>query len=79
MLENDFNNPALRDVKKHIELFSLNYFDGRYYPDIPEDEQNEIKRSRINIATDFYRRFTDRMETMLQRSPKYRLITFEGP
>lgn len=79
MLENDFNNPALRDVKKHIELFILNYFDGRYYPDIPEDEQNEIKRSRINIATDFYRRFTDRMETMLQRSPKYRLITFEGP
>ena len=79
MLENDFDNPALKDVKDHIGLFELNYFDGRFYPDITEEEKNEIRRSKIHIATDFYRRFAYRMEVMLQRSTKYNLITFEGP
>ena len=79
LLENDYFNKILDPVKKNITPYFLNYRDGRTYPEIPKEEYDEIVRKNIWPAIDFYRRFADRMETVMEHCPQCDLISFEGP
>ena len=79
LLENDYFNKILDPVKKNISPYFLNYRDGRTYPEIPKEGYDEIVRKNIWPAVDFYRRFAERMETVMERCPHCDLISFEGP
>lgn len=73
LLQTNFDNPMLDEVKKRLCL-------GVYLPkDTPRVERNEALKDRIHIAVDFYDRFCRRMEAMMNNSPQYELISFMGP
>lgn len=79
LLENDYFNKILAPVKERFTPYILNYRDERPYSEIPKEEYDEIVRKNIWPAVDFYRRFAERIETVMERCPHCDLISFEGP
>ena len=78
LLETDFNNPSLDALKR---CFYAHDFEPEvnWNKKYTREEELEIIRSNIFIATDFYRRFVKQMRAMMAHSPGYDLITFTGP
>lgn len=75
MLENDYYNPRLRDVKK---LFSIFYMCSCDDEDYINRNINNIHK-HISIVTDFYCRFTRRLEKMMKDNPDTNVISIKGP
>lgn len=78
MIENDYHNPILDELKKRFHSSS---FDPDYhYTDVENRLPDEvIIESNRSIAVRFYRHFSARMRAMMKCAPQYELISFEGP
>lgn len=74
MLQNDYDNPTLDAIKAHW------FYDykGKARDQLSEKEVNELKKNVVPKAVDFYERFCDRMEKMLQ-IPGNNVMSFAGP
>lgn len=76
LLKTDFDNPALNELKKR---FSPSDFDNEYFRYKNPPGEEETIRNNIYVATEFYERFCDRMESMMAYAPQFDLISFMGP
>ena len=79
LLEHDFDNESILPI---IENF--NYHDFMPNPldfitTYTKEEERQIIRDNISIATDFYFRFSKRIRSMMKNAPDYHLISFMGP
>lgn len=76
LLQTDYDNPKLMEVKKNYNPYT---FSSEMSWDLSEEEGNETIRKNIDLAIDFYTRFADRIESMLDEQPDCDLISFAGP
>lgn len=75
LLEKDYDNPALDEVKKRFSIYYMCPHD-----DIDYIEGNsENIRNHADVVTDFYRRFAKRILQMLDSNPDADLISIMGP
>jgi hypothetical protein len=80
MLRNDFDNPALAELKARFHLYTLTENDSIDNVSGKNDRnRDEIIRDNIGLVLDFYERFCRRMELMMEHAPQYSLISFMGP
>ena len=86
MFQNDYDNPALAEVKSRFNLYTFlsekecwAIRDRDISNNISQQEKNGMIRANIDIANDFYKRFCRRMESMMENAPQYDQISFEGP
>ena len=75
MLENDYSNPALTDIKSQWSWYP--YSDKRV-DELSKKEIDSLRKHVVPVALDFYNRFCDRMENMMQ-IPGVNAISFAGP
>lgn len=75
MLETDYDNPALDEVKKE---FSIYYMCDEEDEDYKKGNSAAIK-DHIDVVIDFYRRFTERVRKMMADCPRANLISIDGP
>lgn len=75
MLENDYHNIMLEDIKKKFEigLMCSNYD----YEKAMED--SNAVQNNIKVVTGFYRRFVKRLRKMMANSPETNIISIMGP
>ncbi len=73
MLVDDYYNPELRDLLSEFNPCDFGFDD--YSKNAPE---NFIK-DRIYVTVDFYERFCNLLEKMMEISPEFDVITFRGP
>ncbi len=80
MFRNDFDNSSLSEVKARFNLYTLTN-DGSICNVSEETGQcrDEVIRENIGLVLDFYERFCQRMELMMEHAPQYNLISFMGP
>lgn len=78
LLETDFDNPALTDLKNGFHPYTFDPDENRYQKKLTDEEEYLI-RDNIGIALDFYERFVRRMRKMMQAADDYELISFMGP
>jgi hypothetical protein len=79
MFQNDFDNPALVDLKSRFSPYTLAGVYEIEVRNMDEQSKNVFYRANIGIAIDFYNRFCRRMEAMMEHAPQYDLISFMGP
>ena len=84
MLRNDFDNPALTELKSCFCPFRFSRDkntdkDIEAIHDMNLQEKNELFRANIGMVIDFYERFCRRMEAMMEHAPQYDQISFMGP
>ncbi len=77
LLKADYDNPKLDDIKSHFQLMTFAGYNSGISPS--EKQHGKIIRKNIWIAIDFYNRFANRMETMLNTSVDCDLIAFTAP
>ena len=73
MLENDYNNPKLNDIK---ERFSIYYMTSQ--DDIDHKNKDAIQK-HIFVVIDFYKRFTKRIIKMMESNKNTNVISIMGP
>lgn len=78
LLAEDFDNPALEEVKSNFRVCTFYPGDDYYRVRLTSEEEVQIIRDNIHLAVDFYRRFVKRMRQMMQAAPEYTLINFMG-
>ena len=78
LLETDFDNPALTDLKNGFHPYTFDPDENRYQKKLTDEEEHLI-RDNIGIALDFYERFVGRMRKMMRAADDYELISFMGP
>lgn len=77
LLETDFNNPKLDDVKK---AFSILYVCSEDDPDYKNvDKSEEAMKRHIDVVIDFYKRFVEKIRKAIEDYPNYNLIGIMGP
>jgi hypothetical protein len=76
LLQSDYDNPKLAPLK---EGFYACQFDREYYYYKERPSEDETIRNNIYVAIDFYERFCNRMERMMEHTPQFGLISFMGP
>lgn len=69
LLQKDYDNPILKSVKAYWFVSSK---------DISEQESNNLRREKVPEAVDFYERFCDRIDKMMEL-PGTEIISFTGP
>ena len=69
LLQKDYDNPILKSVKAYWFVSNK---------DISEQESNNLRREKVPEAVDFYERFCDRIEKMMEL-PGTEIISFTGP
>lgn len=81
MLEKDYDNPALNEIKKKFSVFYMCDCNSEDYKNYAKDlvSKEEIIRKNIGVVIDFYFRFVRRMYQMMRRNPDAFLISIEGP
>jgi len=94
LLENDFGNPSLSELRKRFPCWANetafskawasicsgnNMGTGGKAKDTWWESDWEGKDTDIGAVVDFYRRFCKRMEKMMESSPEFRDISFMGP
>ena len=79
MLERQYDDPSLDELKENFEWFDFVFDDDKRNRKPSEAEADDIIRDNIGILTDFYRRFVRRIRIMMQRAPEYKWISFMGP
>ena len=74
LLRTDFHNPKLDALKNKV-------CDHPFAPEnIPGDQQIPAKKQELIAAvSDFYERFVNRMQHMMENASEYELISFMGP
>lgn len=75
LLESDYNNPRLDDIKKK---FSIIYMCKDRYRDFINCEEVAIQK-HISVVVDFYRRFSKRLTSMMENNKNATVITIMGP
>ena len=73
LLENDFNNPGLSDLKSRFFWYCSSKTNGMSDVELYKAEMEEAA-----VVIDFYRRFTSRIESMM-RLQEIDIISFAGP
>lgn len=85
LLKNDFNNPALDDLKQLFLVQQIDYdFLDLFYPDLQFDtltkgEQIAFIQTHLPIIIDFYERIIARLDKMMKDNPHLNFICFSGP
>ena len=79
MLKNDFDNPALTELKSRFRYIFDENGNKMSIHDMNSQEKDESVRADIDITIDFYERFCQRMEAMMELAPQYDQISFQGP
>ena len=75
MLQSDYDNSALDAIKAHWGSYK---YTEKSRDQLSEKEINELKKNVVPKAVNFYERFCDRMEKMLQ-IPENNVMSFAGP
>ena len=88
MLAEDYDNPALDEMKKFYSIFDLGYphksalesetDEYEIFFDIDVDEE-QFKKENIGVAIDFYNRFCWILQLMMEHNPDNEFISFMGP
>ena len=73
MLNNDYNNPKLNDIKKNFSIYYMTSID-----DIDHDNEDAIEK-HISVVIDFYKRFTKRIIKMMESNKNTNIISIMGP
>lgn len=76
LLQTDYDNPELDELKA---CFHPGQFDSEYYYYQEQPDREATIRKNIYVAIEFYERFCDRMETMMEYAQQFNLISFMGP
>lgn len=77
LFKDDFDNENLLPIKSR---FDVSTFDNKYiYEHLSDFDKNEIYRLNTDIIVDFYTRFCNRIEAMMNRCQQFNLISFMGP
>lgn len=76
ILSLDYDNPVLDELK---EKFYPSQFDSEYYYYRNPPKKEDVIRENIYVAIEFYERFCNRMESMMDNAPQFNLISFIGP
>ena len=75
LLEVDYNNPKLEDVKKEFSIFYMcDQSDSDYV-----NRDNSAIQNHIAVVIDFYRRFTKRIIAMMENNKNTTVISIMGP
>ena len=77
LFEADPCNAALADIKKHFSVYDFN--GGDYDQNYSAEEKISIINENIHVAVDFYRRFAERLETLLRENADCNMICISGP
>lgn len=75
LLQTDYHNPKLVELKKGYSTFSMCSIDD---PDYGSNSDAAIER-HIPVVIDFYGRFTSRMRKMMENNRNTSIISFMGP
>lgn len=75
LLESDYDNPRLDDIKKNFSIF---YMCDRDDYDYINCEHTAI-REHISVVIDFYRRFSKRITAMMENNKITTIISIMGP
>lgn len=75
LLETDYDNPRLDDVK---EKFSIFYMCSRDDEDWMNPNDTSVRR-HISVVIDFYHRFTKRITAMMDNNKGTNVISIMGP
>ena len=73
MLEKDYNNPKLNDIKKRFSIYYMTSQD-----DIDHNNKEAIQK-HIFVVIDFYKRFTKRIIKMMENNKNTNIISIMGP
>ena len=74
----DYDNPILDEIKRRISIYKLIDEDTSYY-NLSDEDRERIKKDNVDVIIDFYKRFIERMETMLEMSKNCDMVCFTGP
>lgn len=75
ILENDYDNPSIDFLKKHLPWHQ---FTSKRKDELSDAEINELRKKGVPVVVDFYRRFIKRIEAMM-RIPGRDIMSFYGP
>lgn len=75
LLENDYDNPLIADVKSRLPWYP---YTNKTKDELSEAEINELRKKSVPNAIDFYKRFIKRMEAMML-IPGRDIMSFAGP
>lgn len=82
LLESDYDNEYLKPiVEKLVERYSINYmveYDSEDYHVNKNDQPQAIKKN-IHVVVDFYRRFVERINKMMEHNRGTNVICIMGP
>lgn len=78
LLAEDYDNPALQEVKSKFQASTFYPGDDYYRHRWTAEEEAHLIRDNIHLAVDFYQRFTKRMRQMMEAAPDYDIINFRG-
>ncbi len=77
LLETNYDSAELDDIKKHFCAYSFPNDPTREHN--TEEEKQTLTRENILIAADFYRRFAERLETLLRECDDCDMVVVSGP
>lgn len=75
LLESDYNNPRLDDIKKKFSIF---YMCPRSDADYFNRDASAIQK-HISVVIDFYHRFSKRITSMMENNKNTTVISIMGP
>lgn len=75
LLEKDYNNPQLDDIKKEFSIFYMCPHDD---PDHINGDNTAIQK-HISVVVDFYHRFSKRITAMMENNKNTTVISIMGP
>lgn len=78
LLAEDYDNPALQEVKSKFQASTFYPGDDFYRHRWTAEEEAQLIRDNIHLAVDFYQRFVKRMRQMMKAAPDYDIINVMG-
>lgn len=75
MLETDYDNPLLDNLKERFSIYYMCPCDSDDY----KLGNDQAIRSHVAVVIDFYRRFVNRLTLMMENNPETFLISIMGP
>ncbi|MCM1048248.1 MAG: hypothetical protein NC433_07475 [Clostridiales bacterium] len=75
LLESDYNNPRLDNIKKNFSIF---YMCAQNDTDYINRDNTAIQK-HISVVIDFYHRFTKRIAAMMENNKNTTVISIMGP
>jgi len=75
LLETDYNNSSLEELKKDFSIYYMCPYDC---PDYKSGNEAAIQK-HISVVISFYRRFAERLSLMIKNNPSANIISIMGP